>query len=222
MRILDERREALVSRERTLLEKVAGFLKDFGAPAEDVELVRRAHSDLEELFLLVVVGEVNSGKSAFINALLGAEISEEGVTPTTDRITVLRHSAEPVMRERRDGVLEKGYPNAFLHEIAIVDTPGTNAIIRHHEELSRGFVPRSDLVLFVTSAERPLTESERGYLELIRDWGKKILLIINKADLLAEEENREQVRSFVEGGIRSMLGLTPPSSSSLPSLPERR
>src|ERR687893_6704 len=210
MRILDERREALVERERALLERFTGFLKDFGAPAEDVELVRRALSDLEELFLLVIVGEFNSGKSAFINALLGAEISEEGVTPTTDRITVLRHSPEPAQRERRDGVIEKGYPNAFLREIAIVDTPGTNAIIRHHEELSRGFVPRSDLVLFVTSAERPLTESERGYLELIRDWGKKILLIINKADLLSEEENREQVRSFVEGGIRSMLGLTPP------------
>src|ERR671916_2169769 len=210
MRILDERREGLVERERALLERFASFLQDFGAPAEDVELVRRALSDLEELFLLVVVGEFNSGKYAFINALLGAEISEEGVTPTTDRITVLRHSPEPTRRERRDGVLEKGYPNAFLHEIAIVDTPGTNAIIRHHEELSRGFVPRSDLVLFVTSAERPLTESERGYLELIRDWGKKILLIINKADLLSEAENRDEVRSFVEGGIRSMLGLTPP------------
>src|SRR5919202_1766796 len=210
MRILDERREALVNRERALLARFIGFLKDFGAPSEDVELVRRALSDLEELFLLVIVGEFNSGKSAFINALLGAEISEEGVTPTTSRITVLRHSPEPVQRERRDRVLEKGYPNAFLHEIAIVDTPGTNAIIRHHEELSRGFVPRSDLVLFVTSAERPLTESEREYLELIRDWGKKIILIINKADLLQEEEAAEQVRSFVEGGIRSMLGLTPP------------
>src|SRR5918997_1809864 len=210
MRILDERREALVERERALLERFTGFLKDFGAPAEDVELVRRALSDLEELFLLVVVGEFNSGKSAFINALLGVEISEEGVTPTTNRITVLRHSPEPVQRERRDGVLEKGYPNAFLHEIAIVDTPGTNAIIRHHEELSRGFVPRSDLVLFVTSAERPLTESERGYLELIRDWGKKIVLVVNKADLLQEEGAAAQVRSFVEGGIRSALGLTPP------------
>jgi small GTP-binding protein len=210
MRILDERREALVGRERALLEKFIGFLKDFGAPSEDAELVRRALSDLEELFLLVVVGEFNSGKSAFINALLGAEISEEGVTPTTSRITVLRHSPEPVQRERRDGILEKGYPNAFLREIAIVDTPGTNAIIRHHEKLSRGFVPRSDLVLFVTSAERPLTESERKYLELIRDWGKKIVLIINKSDLLQEDGAAEEVRSFVEGGIRSALGLAPP------------
>src|SRR5829696_4005203 len=210
MRILDERREALVERERALLERFIRFLKDFGAPAEDGELVRRAHADLEELFLLVIVGEFNSGKSAFINALLDAEFAQEGVTPTTDRITVLRYGEEPVERERRDGVLEKGYPNEFLREIAVVDTPGTNAIIRHHEELSRGFVPRSDLVLFVTSAERPLTESERGYLELIRDWGKKILLVINKADLLADEGKREEVRSFVDGGIRSALGLTPP------------
>jgi small GTP-binding protein len=210
MRILDDRREALVERERALLESFIGFLKNFGAPSEDVDLVRRAHTDLEELFLLVIVGEFNSGKSAFINALLEAEISEEGVTPTTDRITVLRYDDEPVERERRDGILEKGYPNEFLREIAIVDTPGTNAIIRHHEELSRGFVPRSDLVLFVTSAERPLTESERGYLEMIRDWGKKVVLIVNKADLLQNEEASRQVRSFVEGGIRSALGLAPP------------
>src|ERR687893_203562 len=210
MRILDERREALVGRERVFLGRLVAFLKDFGAPKPDAELVRRALADLEEMFLLVIVGEFNSGKSAFVNALLGADVSEEGVTPTTDRITVLRHADEPVNRSGRDGILEKGYPNDFLREISIVDTPGTNAIIRHHEELSRGFVPRSDLVLFVTSAERPLTESERGYLEMIRDWGKKILLIINKADLLADEHAREEVRSFVDGGIRSALGLTPP------------
>ncbi len=210
MRILDERREALVERERTLLERLVAFLENFGAPPEDVGLVRRAHQDLEELFLLVIVGEFNSGKSAFVNALLGVDIAEEGVTPTTDRITLLRYADEPVEKGRPDGVREKGFPIEFLREIAIVDTPGTNAIIRHHEELSRGFVPRSDLVLFVTSAERPLTESERGYLELIRDWGKKILLVINKADLLADESKVEEVRSFVDGGIRSALGLTPP------------
>ena len=209
MQILDERHKELAERERSLMEKLIDFLRDFGAPQDDVELVRQTLEDLEELFLLVVVGEFNSGKSAFVNAMLGAEISEEGVTPTTDRITVLRHSEQPSERERREGVLERGYPNDFLREIAIVDTPGTNAIIRQHEELSRGFVPRSDLVLFITSADRPLTESERGYLELIRDWGKKILLVVNKADLLDGDESVEKVRTFVSDGIRSMLGLTP-------------
>jgi small GTP-binding protein len=210
MQILDERWRRTTDRERALLERLAGFLEDFGSPAEDVSLVRRKLMDLEELFLLVIVGEFNSGKSAFINALLGDDLSQEGVTPTTDRITVLRYSEEASERERREGVLEREHPNDFLREIAIVDTPGTNAIIRHHEELSRGFVPRSDLVLFVTSSDRPFTESEREYLEMIRDWGKKIVLIINKVDLLPAEEDREKVRLFVEDGVRSMLGLKPP------------
>src|SRR5215210_1292746 len=210
MQILDERWWGLADRERALLERLVEFLGGFGAPTEDASLVRRKLGDLEELFLLVIVGEFNSGKSAFINALLGAGLSEEGVTPTTDRITVLRHSPELTERELREGVLEKNYPHALLREIAIVDTPGTNAIISHHEELSRGFVPRSDLVLFVTSVDRPFTESEREYLELIRDWGKKILLVLNKIDLLRGKEKREEVRSFVEEGVRSALGLKPP------------
>jgi small GTP-binding protein len=211
MQILDGRWQRITDRERTLLERLAGFLEDFGSPSEDVSLVRQKLVDLEELFLLVIVGEFNSGKSAFINALLGEdELSREGVTPTTDRITVLRYGEQPAERERREGVLEKEYPNDFLREVAIVDTPGTNAIIRHHEELSRGFVPRSDLVLFVTSSDRPFTESEREYLELIRDWGKKIVLVVNKVDLLREDEDRDKVRLFVEEGVNSMLGLKPP------------
>jgi GTPase Era involved in 16S rRNA processing len=155
--ILDERWRRTTDRERALLERLAGFLEDIGSPSEDVSLVRRKLTDLEELFLLVIVGEFNSGKSAFINGLLGEDLSPEGVTPTTDRLTVLRYSEEVTEREQREGVLEKEHPNDFLREIAIVDTPGTNAIIRHHEELSRGFVPRSDLVLFVTSSNRPFT-----------------------------------------------------------------
>jgi len=211
MQILDERWRRITDRERALLERLVGFLEDFGSPSDDVSLVRQKLVDIEELFLLVIVGEFNSGKSAFINALLGEdELSREGVTPTTDRITVLRYGEQPAERERREGVLEKEYPNDFLREVAIVDTPGTNAIIRHHEELSRGFVPRSDLVLFVTSSDRPFTESEREYLELIRDWGKKIVLVVNKVDLLREDEDRDKVRLFVEEGVNSMLGLKPP------------
>jgi len=199
VRILDERHKALIEREQTLLESLSEFLKSFGAPQEDTGLVERKLADLEEFFLLVV-GEFNASKSAFINALLGeSELAQEAVTPTTDRITVLRYGESPSERERREGVVEREYPSDFLREIAIVDTPETNAII-HHEELSRGFVPCSDLVLFVTSSDRPFTESEREYLELIRDWGKKIVLVVNKVDLLRGEEDRERCASSSRRG----------------------
>ena len=50
--------------------------------------------------------------------------------------------------------------NVHLRDISIVDTPGTNSIERMEEEITRGFVPRADLVLFVTSLLQPLTASE--------------------------------------------------------------
>ena len=90
-------------------------------------------------------------------------------------------------------MIERTYPADFLREITIVDTPGTNAIIRRHEQLTRRFVPRADLVLFVTSADRPFTESERAFLETIREWGKKIVIILNKIDLLGSQRRPRRV-----------------------------
>jgi GTPase Era involved in 16S rRNA processing len=80
-------------------------------------------------------------------------------------------------------------PVEMLRDINIVDTPGTNAVFASTRTLTREFVPRSDLVLFVTSADRPFTESERAFLESIRDWGKKIVVVVNKIDILETEED---------------------------------
>ena len=89
-----------------------------------------------------------------------------------------------------------------------MDTPGTNAIIRRHEQLTQEFVPRSDLVLFVTSADRPFTESERAFLERIREWGKKVIIVLNKIDLLAEAEVA-QVIGYIRENALALLGFTP-------------
>jgi small GTP-binding protein len=205
---LDRRQETLVTRERALIESLAEFLTGFGAPAGDINLLNQTLSDMGDPFLLVIVGEFNAGKSAFVNALLGEDIAEEGSLPTTARVTILKHGVESALQEK-NGVLERTAPAELLRFVSVVDTPGTNAVIREHEELSREFVPRSDLVLFVTSAERPFTESERAYMGMIRDWGKKIVVVVNKSDVLADAD-KERVRDFVEQRAGEFLGLTPP------------
>src|SRR3954454_21521137 len=106
-------------------------------------------------------------------------------------------------------LLERTHPAEVLREISIVDTPGTNDIISRHEELTRDFVPRSDLVLFVTSADRPFTESERTFLEQIREWGKKIVFILNKIDTLPQPADREEVTRYVRENAGSLLGEPP-------------
>jgi hypothetical protein len=91
----------------------------------------------------------------------------------------------------------------------LVDTPGTNAIVREHEALTQRFVPRADLVLFITSADRPFTESEHLFMADIREWGKKITVVINKIDLIRTDEDRTRVVEFVTENIERLLGFRP-------------
>src|SRR6266540_5078408 len=209
-KMLTERQEALLEQERRQLTKLRDALERFGSDVapSDARTLSDTLAHLDELFLLVIAGEFNSGKSSFINALLGDKVLAEGVTPTTDRITLLRYGAEPGETSLEEFLLERDFPADVLKRLTIVDTPGTNAIIRRHEELTRDFIPRSDLVLFVTSADRPFTESERGFLAAIQEWGKKIVFVLNKADLL-EAHELEQVVTFIRENARDLLGFTP-------------
>jgi small GTP-binding protein len=152
---------------------------------------------LDELFLMVVVGEFNAGKSALVNALLGEKVLLEGATPTTSRVTLVKWGEKVAEQVVDENFAVYTYPLPLLKELNIVDTPGTNAVIRYHERLTEDFVPRSDLVLFTTSADHPLTESERQFLERILAWGKKVVFALNKADIIESESALEEVRSFV-------------------------
>jgi len=207
--VMDARRQDLLTRERALLASLQAALARVDAPAEEQQTFARSVRQLDALFLLVVVGEFNAGKSAFINALVGQRVLEEGVTPTTVRVAVLQHGPVPARTAGADGVDVVSAPVELLREIHVVDTPGTNAVIREHEEVTRRFVPRSDLVLFVTSADRPFTESERAFLHSIREWGKKVLVVVNKADIFTTPAELQQVMDFVGDHAQKLLGTRP-------------
>ncbi len=209
--VLSRREAELRVRERALLERTSRVLDSLGGDAagDDRRHMGEAERALEGFFLLVVAGEFNSGKSSVINVLIGERVLPEGVTPTTDRINLLHHGEQAAERVVEEFVLERTHPAELLRDLTVVDTPGTNAVIRRHEELTRDFVPRSDLILFVTSADRPFTESERDFLEHLRGWGKKVVFIVNKLDILASEEEVEEVVEYVRRNGETVLGESP-------------
>lgn len=209
MRILNKAQEKLLAETRQTLNQLQMTLVEFGINPEDKKTLAESILQLDDLFLLVVVGEFNSGKSAFINALLGQKLLQEGVTPTTAQINILRYGVETERKVLSEFQHVVNLPNELLAEISIVDTPGTNAINRSHEAITSQFVPRSDLVLFITSVDRPFTESERAFLERIRDWGKKVVIILNKIDILESEIELEQVVKFVRENAFTLLGTEP-------------
>jgi small GTP-binding protein len=208
-KILSGDQDELLREERRLLSRLQIALARFDAAPEHQAALETSIEQLDELFLLVIIGEFNAGKSAFINALVGSRVVQEGVTPTTAQINVLQFGESPgrVVRDAALHVITA--PAPILREIHIVDTPGTNAIIREHETITAGFVPRSDLVLFVTSADRPFTETERAFLEQVRGWGKKVVMVINKIDILEEDAQIQEVTAFVRESARKLLGFSP-------------
>ena len=209
-RLITERQYTLFTELRAILQQLAATCERFGADVNpaDLRTLRDTFAQLEELFLIVVAGEFNAGKSSFLNALLGEPVLPEGVTPTTDTLSLLQYGTEVSSELRSDGLRVTTFPAEVLRQLTIVDTPGTNAVIRHHEQLTHEFIPRADLVLFTTSADRPFTESERTFLELIKAWGKKIVIVLNKIDILNEAECL-QVVNFIGENARTLLGVTP-------------
>lgn len=209
MQILNKEQDDLLVQERSLLNELQLALVRFGGSDEDQETLKSSIRQIDDLFLLVIVGEFNSGKSSFINALIGEKLLKEGVTPTTTQINIIRYD-----EQKKETVLDAhtlliNAPIEILKEISIVDTPGTNAIIREHETITNKFIPRSDLVLFVTSSDRPLSESERTFLQSIRDWGKKLVIVLNKIDLFQNDEELSQVKKFIQDNIQSLLQISP-------------
>lgn len=206
---LSDATRGLLTSERSAIADLHGILTKLGAAEEDLKDLKVALDDLEGVFMLVVCGEYNAGKSSLLNALLGHKVMLEGVTPTTDRVTIVTYG--PVAKDvtESSSLMRREFPAEILKDVAFVDTPGTNAIIQEHQELTEDFVPRADLVLFVTSADRPFTESERKFLELIGSWGKKIVILVNKLDIIEDAAEREKVLNFVRENARKTIGVSP-------------
>jgi small GTP-binding protein len=213
-RVLNDEQNAVLKKEIALLEQLHSDLTRADANHTDLDEVKKSIQHLKELFLLVVVGEFNSGKSTALNALLGAKFLQEGVTPTTSRINLISYGTEVARSLYNEGRGEDelqlvNLPIDWLKEINLVDTPGTNAIFKSHQMLTENFIPRSDLILFVTSSDRPFSDSERSFLERIRTWRKKVVVVLSKIDNLESEAQVQEIVNFLLQNIKATLGFEP-------------
>ena len=177
--------QALRARQRSALQELEHTLVRMDASEADTTTLRESITVLDSLFLCCVLGEFNAGKSALLNALLGGNHCGEGVLPTTAAITLIKHPSVPFEPSHAQSEVEVlDISRSWLRGLHLVDTPGTNSIEDAHTALTQGFLPRADLVLFVTSAERPFSQSEQELLRAVADWRKPVLCVLNKADLL--------------------------------------
>lgn len=101
-------------------------------------------------------------------------------------------------------------PVDWLKDISLVDTPGTNAIFQNHQQITEHFLPRADLVLWVTSIDRAFSESERKFLEHVKQYQKKVVIILSKIDFLEDASQLVQIQDFIRENFSKLTGSSEP------------
>ncbi|PID39708.1 MAG: hypothetical protein CSB49_00870 [Proteobacteria bacterium] len=207
--------------------------------AELASAAARIQQDFDRPLLVAVMGEFNTGKSTFVNALIGEEIAPMGITPTTATINVLKfgqeRSARVIWRDDREELLPWEQVGAFLRNldhqrarevrlvellepaeallrVNVVDTPGLNSIVEEHEQTAREFLEQADAVIWLFAADQAGKETEELALELLQKQRKKTVGVLNKVDRLGDEE-LAQVVTHLEKSFSELCEAVVPVSA---------
>jgi small GTP-binding protein len=216
-----------VLRDLTQLAEKAGL----GTLAHELHEVR-IPKVRDERFNLVVLGEFNHGKTSFVNRLLGTDVLPTGITPTTAALThvvwgdksaarvVLDDGSEQSLKPKqlaewvsvaaqaeRARYVELSWPADFLRDnVTLVDTPGVNDINEQRADITYGYVPRADAVVFLLDATQILKASERLFLEqrVFERSRDRLIFAVAKADLLDSDELRQAV-AYAQGHLSRLV-----------------
>lgn len=225
---------ALADQLRTVKEAFNALGRDEAGEQSDDLMAKLA----EDHFTLAVLGQFKRGKSSLMNAIIGRELLPTGLLPLTSAITSLRFGpAERLLITRENSmftdelpvsalpeyVTEKGNPGnrkkvrkailelpvPFLRQgLEFVDTPGVGSSVAANTAVTCGFLPECDAVILVTSVDTPMSSLELSFLKEIRGFVDKIFFVVNKTDLVSEEE-RKEVLAFVVRAIQDQVGEKP-------------
>ncbi len=192
---------------------LAGLIKlgsEMHRPADELDTLQALLRDLSEPLLFVVVGEVKSGKSSLLNALFGDEFARVDVLPATDRVYIFRYGPEEKTVEVSPKLTERYLPVPFLHNFNVVDTPGTNTMVKEHQTTTEDFLPRADIVLFVFSVANPWTQSNWEFLNFLqKTWLKNVIFVLQQIDL-REPTEIEVIHRHLQDTAMRQLGFVPP------------
>ncbi len=177
----------------------------------------------QDYYMVVVLGEFKRGKSSFVNALLGKGLLPTDVLPETATINMLLYNESPVLEVvYKDGHKEKGevsldflrqfsannannkaesvnyikigYPMDVLeNRVVLVDTPGVADLDDTRTDVTYGFIPQANAIIFLLDANTPLTRTEKEFIEerLVPQGINDILFIVNKYDCVDDEEDED-------------------------------
>jgi energy-coupling factor transporter ATP-binding protein EcfA2 len=150
--------------------------------------------------LVALVGSTGAGKSTLVNSIVGTQVSATGVRrPTTNSPVLACHPddadwfaennflptlprvrQEGLARPGRDGLLVLAASEGMPKGVALLDTPDIDSVVRAHYEFAHQFLDASDLWLFMTTASRYADAPVWELLQLARDRGAALGVVLSR------------------------------------------
>jgi len=97
-------------------------------------------------------------------------------------------------------------PERLLRQgLYLSDTPGIGSARRENTATTHDFLPEADAVILVTSVDAPLSEAENEFLDRVRQWVRKLFVVVNKVDLVSPQD-RELALDYISTGVARVLG----------------
>ncbi|KAF2956853.1 dynamin family protein [Marinitoga sp. 38H-ov] len=187
MGIIDQ--EVILKRNEinNIIDDLSYILKDIKREENIIDIKKR----INEPYTFMIVGEVNSGKSSFVNALLKSkELAKVSPQTCTDKINVIEYSDKPNEKDLIDKYTKYiGRPYEILKNIRIVDTPGTNSMVIEHEKITESFIPNADLIIFIFPANNIEAGSAWRFFEkIVQKYQKNVIIVLTMKDIAKEEQ----------------------------------
>ncbi|MEC9091942.1 MAG: DUF697 domain-containing protein [Planctomycetota bacterium] len=179
---------AMASVETTLAKIRSCTDKEKSSLREDVKQLGQMYQKLSRGRVdIVIFGEISTGKSAIINALIGEAVAA---------VDVQGGWTKEIWGTAWEGTGHR-IPGLDESEIVLIDTPGINEVGgADRGDLATEAARKADLILFVTDSD--LNETEYAALLNLAALQKPIVLVLNKIDLYSTEQQDRLIEVLVE------------------------
>lgn len=225
--------EKIKTKTLCVFEKIKPFCDE--KSSNSINHINETENKLKDCkFTIAVVGEFSTGKSTFINALLGEKVLPHGALPTTSAVNMIKYSSDKYaivnfrnnpsekisIENIRNYITEKNnpgntkevknveiyYPLELLRNgIVILDTPGLGSLHKEHQEITYSVIPSCDAVILLTTSVQPYSESTDQFLvNLKNEIGNKIFFVLNMIDTLSQGNLLEQ-QDFIKRNASKII-----------------
>lgn len=188
---------------------------------------------------IAIVGQFSSGKSTFLNALLGQDILPTGVTPITSKVCKICYGEDYILeilykdgrkvlqnidflhKLSRENSQNINYfclyaPILLLKEINFLDTPGFNSQNSDDTRTTLKILENVDGIIWLTLIDNAGKNSEKALLkEFITHFAQKSLCVLNQKDRLKDETEVQTSLEYAKSAFEGIFSAVIPISAKL-------